>query len=65
VLATAVGEDAVDPTGLAIVSKIVQARPTSEEQAERFTRAMRQAAENPEDVGYPWIDPVSGELPSD
>jgi hypothetical protein len=40
----------------------VQAAPPNEELAIVFSRAKDQASANGDDLGYPWIDPATGEL---
>jgi hypothetical protein len=40
----------------------VQAAPPSEEVGVAFARALELAEANGHDLGYPWIDPASGEL---
>jgi hypothetical protein len=54
----------VDATGILLVGidEPVQARPPSEDVAVAFSRAMELAEANGDDLGYPWIDPSSGEL---
>lgn len=54
----------VNPTGILLVrvGEQVQARPPNEEFAVAFSRAMELAEANGGDLGYPWIDPSSGEL---
>lgn len=52
----------IDPSGIELVDKVTQAQPTSEKQAQAFDDAMRFAAANGTDVGYPWINPVSNAL---
>jgi hypothetical protein len=53
-----------DPTGILLVGvgEQVQARPPSEEFAVALSDAMQLAQANGSDLGYPWIDPSSGEL---
>lgn len=54
----------VDPTGILLidVGEHVQSGPLTEEIAVAFSDAMVLAEANGDDLGYPWIDPVSGEL---
>lgn len=54
----------LDPTGILLVGvgEQVQARPTSEALAQAFDRALRFAQANSNDLGYPWLDPSTGEL---
>lgn len=54
----------VDPTGILLidVSEQVQASPPSEEMAVAFSGLIDLAMANPEDLGYPWIDPETHEL---
>jgi hypothetical protein len=54
----------VDATGILLVGvgEQVQARPPGEDFAVAFSRAMELAEANGADLGYPWIDPSSGEL---
>jgi hypothetical protein len=44
------------------VGEQVQAIPHGEIQANAFSKAMDLAQANGDDLGYPWIDPSSGEL---
>src|SRR5690242_13592009 len=55
------------PTGAAAilqvkVDELVQAAPPDEASATAFSNALDLARANPNDVGYPWLDPVTGEL---
>ncbi len=54
----------LDPTGILLVGvgEAVQARPTSEAMAQAFDLALRFAMADPRDLGYPWLDPSTGEL---
>lgn len=54
----------VDATGIVLidVGEQVQARPVTEEIAVAISDAMVLAEANGDDLGYPWIDPASGEL---
>jgi len=55
----------LDPTGILIVGRDYQLQSGSTDEAVRtaFDQAMRLAEEgNPNDLGYPWIDPSTGEL---
>lgn len=54
----------LDPTGILLVGagEQIQARPTSEVLGVAFGDAMVLAEANGNDLGYPWIDPSSGEL---
>lgn len=54
----------LDATGILLVGidERVQARPPNEDSAVAFSRAMEQAEANGDDLGYPWIDPSTGEL---
>ena len=54
----------VDATGILLVAvdEEVQAGPAPRRLANAFSDAMLLAEANGEDLGYPWIDPVSGEL---
>ena len=54
----------VDATGILLVDveEQVQAGPVTEEFADALGEAMLLAETNGDDVGYTWIDPVSGEL---
>jgi len=54
----------VSATGILLVSvgEQVQARPPTEEFAVAISRAMELAEANGDDLGYPWLDPTSGEL---
>jgi len=54
----------VDATGILLVNagEQIQARPPNEEMAVAFNDALMFAAAHGDDVGYPWIDPSSGEL---
>ncbi|MGH2967352.1 MAG: trypsin-like serine protease [Solirubrobacterales bacterium] len=49
----------LDASGLELVPELTQARPTSEKQAQAFDDAMQFAIDHPDDIGYPWIDPVT------
>lgn len=51
-----------DPSGIELVSEVRQARPTTEDQAQAWHDALQFAMANPDDVGYPWIDPATGTL---
>lgn len=53
---------ALDTSGIPLVSALVQAKPTSESQAQAISDALEFARSHPDDVGYPWIDPASGQL---
>jgi hypothetical protein len=61
---TASGSTNLDPTGILLVGvgEEVQARPASEAMAQAFDLAWRFAQAHPMDIGYPWIDPLTGEL---
>jgi len=48
--------------GLQLVKGTSQARPTSEEEAQAFSDAWELAEKNPDDFGYPWIDPTTRTL---
>jgi hypothetical protein len=48
--------------GIDLVTRVVQARPNSERQAQDLSDAQMFAEEHPNDVGYPWIEPGSGHL---
>ena len=61
-LGAALSETQLDPSGIELVSKVTQARPTSAKQAQAFDDAMQFASSHPSDFGYPWIDPASGTL---
>jgi hypothetical protein len=54
----------LDATGILLVGigEPVQARPPGEDFAVAFSQAMELAEANGDDLGYPWIDPSSGEL---
>lgn len=54
----------VEPTGILLVSveEQVQAAPPTEELAVVFSEALELAKANGDDLGYPWIDPLNGEL---
>ena len=54
----------VSATGILLVSvgEQVQARPPTEEFAVAISRATELAEANGGDLGYPWLDPASGEL---
>ncbi|MEO8480539.1 MAG: trypsin-like serine protease [Gemmatimonadota bacterium] len=52
----------IETSGLLIVDAIPQARPTNEDQAQALSDALDLAEANPDDVGYPWIDPTSGTI---
>jgi hypothetical protein len=55
----------LDPTGILIVGRDyqLQSGSTDEAVAMAFDQALRLAERsNPDDVGYPWIDPSTGEL---
>lgn len=56
--------DALDPNGILLiqVGEQVQAIPANEPQAMAFDGLIRLAMAHPIDLGYPWIDPGSGEL---
>jgi hypothetical protein len=53
-----------EPAGILFVQpgEQVQARPPTEEIALAFSKAMQLAEAFGEDLGYPWIDPVTSEL---
>ena len=53
----------LDTTGILLVApgEVVQARPPSEEHAQAFSDAWS-LAESSDDLGYPWIDPATGQL---
>jgi hypothetical protein len=51
-----------DTAGIPVVTEIAQGRPATEDQAQAFSDAMAFAEEHSNDVGYPWIDPKSGDL---
>lgn len=52
------------PTGILMlaVGEQVQSRPPTEDLALAVSRAMELAQANGTDLGYPWFDPVTGEL---
>lgn len=54
----------IDPTGILLVGveEGVQIGPVPRRLANAFDGAMLLAEANGDDLGYPWIDPVSGEL---
>jgi hypothetical protein len=52
----------LDSSGLRIVDAITQARPTNEAQAQALSDAFDLAEANPDDLGYPWIDPTDGTI---
>jgi hypothetical protein len=54
----------LDTTGILLVGvgEQVQSRPPNEAFAQAFSDAMQLAEANGVDLGYPFIDPVSGEL---
>jgi hypothetical protein len=54
----------LDATGILLVGvgEPVQARPPSEDFAVAFSGALELAEAHGDDLGYPWIDPSSGEL---
>jgi hypothetical protein len=54
----------IDASGILIVSagEQVQAKPPNEDLAVAFSRATELADANGDDLGYPWIDPVTAEL---
>lgn len=54
----------VDPTGILLVDveEQVQAGPVTEDFADALGLALELVESNGEDIGYPWIDPVTGEL---
>jgi hypothetical protein len=54
----------VDATGILLVGvdEMVQTGPLTERFADAFSDAMEQAEANGDDLGYPWVDPGSGEL---
>lgn len=58
------GTTNLDPTGILLVGigENVQARPASEALAQAFDQALRIAMANPNDLGYPWLDPSTDEL---
>ena len=53
-----------DPASIKLIDpgEQVQAVPPDEAMALAFSRALDFAAAHGDDVGYPWIDPVTGEL---
>jgi hypothetical protein len=53
---------AIDTFGIPLVSTLVQATPTDESQAQAISDAVLFAQNHPDDVGYPWADPATGEL---
>jgi hypothetical protein len=54
----------LDATGILFVSvgEPIQARPPNEAFAVAFSRALELAEANGDDLGYPWIDPSTGQL---
>jgi hypothetical protein len=54
----------LDPTGILLVGvgEQVQARPPNEQVGQAYSDAVRLAEVNGNDIGYPWIDPASGDL---
>ena len=54
----------VQAAGILVVNvgEQVQAKPPNEDFAVIFSRALELAEANGNDLGYPWIDPVTGEL---
>jgi hypothetical protein len=54
----------LDATGILLVAvgEVTQARPPNEEMAQAFSNAFELAEANGADIGYPMIDPLSGEL---
>ena len=60
---TVVPTQHLDTTGILLVApgEVVQARPPSEEHAQAFSDAWM-LAESSDDLGYPWIDPPTGQL---
>ena len=54
----------IDATGILLVGvdEAVQAGPLTERFADAFSDAMELAEANGDDLGYPWVDPMSGEL---
>ena len=57
-------QSSVDRPGILVINadEKVQPTPQNEEMAIAFSRATELAAANGRDLGYPWIDPASGEL---
>lgn len=51
-----------DTAGIPLVTELVTAVPTSEDQAQDLSDARVFAENHPDDVGYPRIDPASGRL---
>lgn len=53
-----------DPSGILLIGpgEQVQARPGNEQIATAFNDALQLAMNHPDDLGYPWLDPLSGEL---
>jgi hypothetical protein len=56
-----------DPSGIALVGALVgtspyQVAPKNEQQAMAFDQALTLAKTNGNDMGYPWLDPVTGTL---
>jgi hypothetical protein len=54
----------LDPTGILLVAprEQVQGRPPNEAVAQAHSDAMVMAEANGLDLGYPWVDPVTGQL---
>jgi len=52
----------VDTAGIPLVTTAVQSEPNSEAQAQALSDAYVFAENHPDDVGYPWIDPVTQTL---
>jgi Trypsin len=53
---------AVDTAGIPLITKLEHTKPRDEAQAQAISDALVFAREHPSEVGYPWIDPDSGEL---
>src|SRR5262245_48895774 len=52
-----------DSSGIALVGdEPIQAQGLTEGQAAAFDKALTAALENPDDLGYPWVDPSTGTL---
>ncbi len=61
--AVALGDvSAIDTSGIPLVLTLVEAKPTSEDQAQALSDALEFAQGHPDDIGYPWIGPASGDL---
>jgi hypothetical protein len=55
--------DEVGLAGLTIVgNESRQARPVGEPRRQAFNEALQLALDNPRDFGYPWVEPVTGQL---